>query len=167
MTFTNYSNFNSTLNLTKALPGTVAGFKRLDANDQLGVLWAIYQHMDQEGWIAIATLGTARLKLAQGLLHQIKRIPFSEQLQAIHDLLNKANTPITRAYGLFKNNKLVFWHQLAVLICSGEVVPVPADYKLSTAAAEVFNQVMLLDFGRKVQFLRRVVADMGIDPMAI
>ncbi|NEO31928.1 MAG: Orange carotenoid protein [Symploca sp. SIO3C6] len=167
MTFTNYSNFDSTLKLTKAVPITVAAFKRLDANDQLGLLWEIYQRMEQEGWIAVATLGTARLKLAQGLLHQIKLMSFSEQLQAMRDLLNKINTPITRAYGLFRNNKLVFWHQLATLIGSGEVVPVPADYKLSPAATEVFNQVMLLDFGRKVQFLRRVVADLGVDPMAI
>ncbi|MGQ4648150.1 orange carotenoid protein N-terminal domain-containing protein [Lyngbya aestuarii] len=168
MSFANYQSFNPTLNQTKAVPNTVAAFKRLNGDEQLGLLWLIYEYLDRGGWSTIASPGVARLQLTGGLLDQIKAMSHTKQSQVMRDLLNQADTPITRAYGILSNNnKLAFWYQLAGLVGSGEFVPVPPDYQLSPAAAEVFDKIALLDFGRQIQVLRQVMLTMGIDPLAV
>jgi len=167
MSFTNYGSFSPTLNLTKAVPSTVAAFKSLNADEQLSLLWQLYKNADMGSWIAIAAPGAARLQLTEGLVNQIKSKSPREQLQLLRELANQANTSASRAYGIFNgNNKLTFWHQLASLMQSGELAQIPEDYQLSSPAAEVLNKISQLDFGRQVQVLRRVLIDMGKDPFA-
>ncbi|MGB7445018.1 MAG: orange carotenoid protein N-terminal domain-containing protein [Coleofasciculaceae cyanobacterium] len=167
MSFTNYLSFSPSLNPTKAVPSTVAAIKSLNADEQLILLWQIYKSTDMGGWIAIAAPGAARFKLTEGLINQIKGMSPSEQLQLLRELANQANTSTSRAYGVFNgNNKLTFWYQLASLMQSGELVPVPENFQLSPSAAEVLNKITLLDFGRQVQVLRRLFLDMGQDPFA-
>jgi hypothetical protein len=144
---------------------TVAAFKRLSVDEQLGLLWVLYDNMGHA--ITPAAPGAARLQFAEGLLAQIKALPHDQQLKFMRDLANKVNTPYTRAYGLLSNNtKLAFWYELAELMCVGEVVPMPTNYQLSDAGTRVFAQIAALEFNQQITILRQIVVKMGFDPLA-
>lgn len=147
------------------VPNTISAFKRLIADDQLGLLWTLYKNMGQA--VTPAAPGAARLQFAEGLLEQVKSMSQQEQLQFMRDLVNQRNTPETRAYGVLTNNtKLAFWYQLAVLMDEGSVIPVPSYYKLSGPALEVFGQITKLEFGQQITVMRQAVVSMGVDPFA-
>ena len=149
---------------TTAVESAIAAFQRLSVDDRLGLLWVVYENMG--GSITPAAPGAARLQLVEGLLQQFRTMSYDDQLQAMRDLVNQINTPVTRAYGVFtNNNKLAFWYQLAEMMRTGEVVPMPKGYKLSTTAANVFSQIRTLEFGQQLTVLRQSVAQMGYDPV--
>jgi methylase of polypeptide subunit release factors len=117
--------------------------------------------------ITPAATGAARLQFAQGLLDKIREMAPNEQLKFMQDLANQVNTPLTRAYGVLSaNNKLAFWYQLAVWMEEGTVIPVPDYYKLSDAASNLFGKICSLEFNQQITLLRKIVVDMGIDPLA-
>lgn len=148
-----------------AVPAAVASFKRLSVDEQLGLLWVIYENMG--GAITPAAPGAARTQFIEGLLNQFKQMEFNQQLEAMRDLVRKANTPVSRAYGAFTaNNKLAFWFMLAEGMAAGTIIPVPSFYKLSDNANRLFGQLTLLEFNQQITFLRQSVIDMGIDPLA-
>ncbi len=163
--------YNSALNYfanpqsADAVPATISLFKRLNTDDQLGLLWFAYTQMGKS--ITPAAPGAARVQFAEGLLEQFKQMSHQEQLQAMRDIANKANTPISRSYGILtNNNKLAFWYQLAELMNEGVVIPVPSYYKMSSDASNLLAAIERLDFSQQITVLRQVVADMGIDPFA-
>ena len=144
---------------------SVKALQRLSADDQLGLLWVLYENMG--GLVTPAAPGaTERIKLAGGLIYEVASLSHEEQLQVMRDLVGKVNNPLTRAYGLLtSNNKLAFWYQLAEWMRSGEVIPVPAGYQLSVTAKAVFNKIVALEFGQQIAILRLAVGQMGIDPL--
>jgi hypothetical protein len=147
------------------IPNTLEAVKRLSVDEQLGLLWVLYENMGRA--ITPAAPGAARLQFAQGLLEQVKAMPDNEQLKFMRDLVNQTQTPQTRAYGLLSNNtKLAFWYQLAELMRSGDVIPVPRDYQLSEAGITVFGQIAALEFNQQITVLRQIVVNMGYDPLA-
>lgn len=147
------------------IANTLEAVKRLSVDEQLGLLWVLYENMGRA--ITPAAPGAARLQFAQGLIEQVKAMPHNEQLRFMRDLVNKTNTPQTRAYGLLSNNtKLAFWYQLAELMRQGDVIPVPRDYQLSEAGIRAFGQIAALEFNQQITVLRQIVVDMGYDPLA-
>ena len=170
MTFTSDSastRFSGTFNYktTDAIPATIAVFKALSIDDQLAVLWYAYTEMGRS--ITPAATGAARLQLAEGLLNQIKQMSHPEQLEVMRDLSAQRNTPISRAYGILSvNTKLAFWYELSELMVKGFVIPVPAGYQLSRDGSQVLETLKELDFGQQITVLRKVVSDMGVDPLA-
>ncbi|MBD2442902.1 orange carotenoid protein N-terminal domain-containing protein [Dolichospermum circinale CS-534/05] len=170
MTFTSDSastRFSGTFNYktTDAIPATIAVFKALSIDDQLAVLWYAYTEMGRS--ITPAATGAARLQLAEGLLNQIKQMSHPEQLEVMRDLAAQRNTPISRAYGILSvNTKLAFWYELSELMVKGFVIPVPAGYQLSRDGSQVLETLKELDFGQQITVLRKVVSDMGVDPLA-
>ncbi|MDJ0507711.1 MAG: orange carotenoid protein N-terminal domain-containing protein [Crocosphaera sp.] len=139
-------------------------FKTLSTDDKLGLLWVAYTEIGRS--ITPAAPGAARLQFAEGLINQIKQMSEDEQLQAMRDIANKVSTPITRAYGVFTNNtKLGFWYQLAELMESGDVVPVPSYYQLSQPANQTLVAIQSLNFNEQITVLRNAVCDMGVDPL--
>ncbi len=157
--------FNYDTRLIDAVNTTVNVFKNLSVDDQLAVLWFAYTEMGRS--ITPAATGAARLQLAEGLLSQIKQMSHSEQLQAMRDLAAKNNTQISRSYGILTaNTKLAFWYELSELMVKGFVVPMPSNYQLSRDGSQVLEAVKKLDFGQQITVLRKIVTDMGIDPLA-
>lgn len=157
--------FDYDTQLIDAVNSTVNVFKSLSVDDQLAVLWFAYTEMGRS--ITPAATGAARLQLAEGLLNQIKQMSHSEQLQAMRDLATNNNSQVSRAYGILSaNTKLAFWYELSELMVKGLVVPMPSDYKLSRDGSQVLESVKELDFGQQITVLRKVVTDMGIDPLA-
>ncbi len=153
-------------NIFAAVPLAVKALESLSIDDQLGLLWVLYENMG--GLVTPAAPGaTERIKLAGGLIYEVANLSHEEQLQVMRDLVARVNTPITRAYGLLSsNNKLAFWYQLAEWMRSGEVIPTPEGYQLSAPATAVFNKVVALEFNQQIAVLRLVVGKMGINPLA-
>ncbi|NER26800.1 MAG: Orange carotenoid protein [Symploca sp. SIO1C4] len=144
---------------------TTAQIKRLSVDDQLALLWFAYTEIGRS--ITPAAPGAARLQFAEGLLNQIKQMPHQEQFQAMRDLVNKVNSPISRSYGVLSvNTKLAFWYQLAEMMKEGLVIPVPAGYKMSRQASQALANLTNLEFGQQITVMRKVVANMGVDPLA-
>jgi len=170
MTFTSDSastRFSGTFNYktTDAIPATIAVFKALNIDDQLAVLWYAYTEMGRS--ITPAATGAARLQLAEGLLNQIKQMSHPEQLEVMRDLAAQRNSSISRAYGILSvNTKLAFWYELSELMVKGFVIPVPTGYQLSRDGSRVLETLKELDFGQQITVLRKVVSDMGVDPLA-
>jgi hypothetical protein len=157
--------FNYSNQIGDAVASTTAVFKALSVDDQLAVLWYAYTEMGRS--ITPAATGAARLQLAEGLLNQIKQMSHPEQLEAMRDLAAQRNTPISRAYGILSaNTKLAFWYELSELMVKGFVIPVPAGYQLSRDGSQVLETLKGLDFGQQITVFRKVVSDMGVDPLA-
>lgn len=143
----------------------IAAFKGLTTDEQLGLLWVIYENMGRS--ITPAAPGAARLQFAEGLLNDVKALPQQDQLQFMRDLVEKKNNSLTRSYGVLTNNtKLAFWYQLAEAMRAGEVIPVPSFYKLGQQAVAVFGRISKLEFNQQITVLRQAVVDMGVDPIA-
>src|SRR5689334_19616801 len=84
------------------VPSTIESFNQLNAEDQLALLWFAYTEMGKT--ITVAAPGAANMILAQGLMEQIKQMPFDVQTQVMYDLANRADTPICRSYASFTVN---------------------------------------------------------------
>ncbi|HLO89193.1 MAG TPA: orange carotenoid protein N-terminal domain-containing protein [Nostocaceae cyanobacterium] len=172
MTFTSDSastRYSTTLNYSTqpgdAVASAITVFKALSVDDQLAVLWYVYTEMGKS--ITPAATGAARLQLAEGLLNQIKQMSHNEQLEVMRDLVAQKNTQFSRSYGILSaNTKLAFWYELSELMVKGFVVPVPAGYRISRDGVQVLETLKQLDFGQQITVLRKVVTDMGIDPLA-
>ncbi|RCJ34733.1 Red carotenoid-binding protein [Nostoc minutum NIES-26] len=147
------------------VPATIESFNQLKAEDQLALLWFAYTEMGKS--ITVAAIGAANMILAQGILEQIKQMPFEAQTQVMCDLANRADTPICRSYASFSMNiKLGFWFQLGEWMEQGIVAPIPEGYQLSPKAASVLNAIRQADSGQQITILRNTVVNMGFDPNA-
>ena len=143
-----------------------AAINTLSTDEKLGLFWVIYENLG--GAITPAAPGAAREQFTQGLLAKVKALPYEQQLQFMRDLVNRVNNPLSRSYGVFtNNNKLAFWYQLAEGMTTGEIVPVPDNYKLSNAGLNVFGQIAKLEFGQQLTLLRKFAVAMGVDPLAV
>ncbi len=137
--------------------------EQLKTDDQLGLLWEIYTELGRS--ITPAAPGAARVSLVEGLLGEFKQMSYSDQLQAMRDLIERRDSSISRAYGaLSVNTKLGFWYLLAERM-GHDIVPVPNTYRLPEGARQLLSQIQMLDFGQQITLLRQIVVDMGVDPL--
>jgi Orange carotenoid protein, N-terminal/Nuclear transport factor 2 (NTF2) domain len=149
----------------EVVPSTVESFNQLGAEDQLALIWFAYTEMGKS--ITVAAPGAASMIIAQGILEQIKQMPFEAQTQVMCDLANRADTPICRSYASFSMNiKLGFWYQLGDWMAQGLVAPIPTGYKLSPKAQGVLQTIQNADSGQQITILRNAVVGMGFDPNA-
>jgi hypothetical protein len=154
-------------NIFAAVPQAVEAIQSLSIDDRLGLLWVLYENMG--GLVTPAAPGaTERIKLAGGLIYEVAKLSYQEQLQFMRDLIAGVNTPLTRSYGfLSSNNKLAFWYQLAEWMRSREVIPTPEGYQLSAPANAVLNKIVALEFNQQIAVLRLIIGKMGIDPLTV
>ncbi|MEM9271636.1 MAG: orange carotenoid protein N-terminal domain-containing protein [Cyanobacteria bacterium P01_F01_bin.143] len=160
------TNKSSYTNIFATVPQAVEGIQRLSIDEQLGLLWVLYENMGSLVTPA-APDATERIKISGGLINEVVSLPQQEQLKFMQDLVAQVNNPLTRAYGtLTSNNKLAFWYQLAEFMRSGDVIAIPEDYQLSAPANVVLNKVVALEFNQQIAVLRLIVGKMGINPLA-
>lgn len=163
MTFTTHPNSPATVDLTPNVEAAIATCQRLPVDDQLGLIWRIYNNLGCS--LMPIPPGAARLFLTQGLLHRIQQMPATEQLMIIHNLVHSTDTPISRQYALFlPHTKVAFWYQLFEWMSRGEVAPQAASYQLSPQAAALFKVIASLELDDQSTFVRLLVTDMGYSP---
>ncbi len=144
------------------VPATIARFNQLSAEDQLALIWYAYLEMGKT--ITIAAPGAARMQFAERTLNDIRQMSFAEQSQAMIDLTNRTDTPISRTYAIWSSNiKLGFWYKLGEWMEEGIVAPIPEGYQLSANAAAVLEGIKRLEPGQQITVLRNAVVDMGYD----
>lgn len=158
MTYTTSNTFNE----------LVGAFQNLDVDQQLALFWFVYTEMGESVTPAAPAASTVSPAIAEGLFNQVKEMSHEEQLQVQRDLVARNNTQIGREYGaLSDTTKLLFWYLLAQGMDQGVVIPMPSDYKLSSPAEDLFNQIKGLDFGQQITVFRDIVAPMGVDPNTV
>lgn len=137
----------------------VDALRRLNADDQLAVLWFVYEEM--KGGITPDPI-TSGLELSQAILHRIQQMSRDEQLQAQRDIVTGTDNEITREYrALNPRAKLGVWYVLAQGMEEESVIPVPPNYQLSSAAQKVLEQAKQLDFETQTSFMSSASAKMG------
>ncbi|MDJ0509410.1 MAG: orange carotenoid-binding protein [Crocosphaera sp.] len=145
-----------------AVPATIARFAQLSAEDQLALIWFAYLEMGKT--ITVAAPGAANMQFAQQTLKDMIGMTPLAQSQAMCDLANRADTPISRTYATWTPNiKLGFWYELGKLMEQGQIAPIPEGYKLSANANAVLQTIIGLESGQQITVLRNCVVDMGFD----
>ena len=136
----------------------------LDVDEQLGLFYFIYKEMGGAVTPAAPGASTVGTDIAEGLFNQVKELPHEQQLQLQRDLINNADSQYTRMYGsLSDTTKLLFWYRLSQGMDSATIIPMPPDYKLSSQAEEVLNQVKGLAFEQQITLFRDYVGPMGAE----
>jgi Orange carotenoid protein, N-terminal len=143
----------------------VQSFQQLDIDKQLALFWFIYTEMGESITPAAPNASTVSPAIAEGLFNQVKEMSHDEQLQVQRDLVSHKNSLISREYGaLSDSTKLLFWYLLAQGMDKTEIIPMPEDYKLSSTADQLFQQIKGLEFNEQITLFRDIVAPMGVDP---
>ncbi|MFM7424242.1 MAG: orange carotenoid protein N-terminal domain-containing protein [Elainella sp.] len=143
----------------------LTAFQALEADQQLALFYFIYKEMGNSVTPAAPAASTVSPEIAEGLFNQVKELSQEEQLQLQRNLIYKQNTLLTRQYGaLSDTTKLLFWYYLAQGMDQGTIIPMPADYQLSSEADALFTQIKGLDFEQQITLFRDIVAPMGVDP---
>ena len=145
----------------------VKGFQSLDVDEQLGLFYFIYKEMGGSITPAAPGASTVGTDIAEGLFNQIKDMSHEQQLQLQRDLINKADNQYTRMYGSMSDTtKLLVWYRLAQGMDNATIIPMPSDYKLSSQAEELLNQIKGLGFEQQITLFRDYVGPMGAEPKA-
>jgi len=146
-----------------AVPATITRFNQLNAEDQLALIWFAYLEMGKT--VTIAAPGAANMVFAEKTLAEIKQMTPLQQTQAMCDLANRTDTPISKTYAAWSPNiKLGFWYQLGQWMEQGLVAPIPEKYQLSANANAILDTIKGLESGQQITVLRNCVVDMGYDP---
>ncbi|MFQ4146259.1 orange carotenoid protein N-terminal domain-containing protein [Chlorogloeopsis sp. ULAP02] len=145
----------------------VQAFQSLPVDEQLALFWFIYKEMGDSITPAAPGASTVSPEVAEGLFNQVKELSHEEQLQLQRDLINKVDNQLAREYGSFSDTtKLLFWYRLAQGMENSTIIPMPANYELSSQAQELFNKIKQLDFGQQITLFRDYVSPMGAQPKA-
>jgi hypothetical protein len=133
-------------------------FSRFDADTKLALVW--HGYLDIKDQLQPGTGNEINEAPALAVFHQIQALPQEEQLQAQCDIINGADSPITRAYrALHSSGRLHVWLLLGQGMEDGSVIPVPPDYQLPEQTQEFANQIKQLDFEERINFMRSAVVD--------
>ncbi|MGL5925138.1 orange carotenoid protein N-terminal domain-containing protein [Chroococcidiopsis sp.] len=134
-------------------------FSRYDADTQLGLLW--FGYLDLKDKLTPAN-ETSTQDTAAAVFNQFVALSQEEQMQAQRDIVNRADTDLSRAYSaLASSGKLDLWLRLAQGMEDGRIIGVPSDYELPPETKEFVEQIKQLEFEQRLNFMRSAVVEMG------
>lgn len=149
---------------SNAAPQILSAFQALDVDQQLALFWFVYTEMGDSVTPAAPGASTVSPEIAEGLFSQVQALSHEDQLNLQRALIKKEDRELTREYAaLSDTTKLLFWYLLAQGMDEGSIIPMPQDYKLSSQAQEVFEQIKQLDFEQQIALFRDIVSPMGFD----
>ncbi|MDZ8030409.1 MAG: orange carotenoid protein N-terminal domain-containing protein [Nostoc sp. DedQUE08] len=142
----------------------VQAWQNLNVDQQLALFWFIYKEMGGSITPAAPGASTVSPEIAEGLFNQVKELSHEQQLQVQRDLINKADSQISREYGsLGDTTKLLFWYRLSQGMDDGTIIPVPGDYQLPSEAKALFGKIQGLEFEQQITLFRDYVSPMGTE----
>ncbi|GAX37401.1 orange carotenoid protein N-terminal domain-containing protein [Nodularia sp. NIES-3585] len=145
----------------------VQSWRNLDVEQQLALFWFIYQEMGSSITPAAPEASTVSPEIAEGLFNQVKELSHEQQLQIQRDIITKKDTQTSREYGsLSDTTKLLFWYRLAQGMESGNIIPLPAGYQLSSASQTLLDKIKALPFEQQINAFRDYVSPMGAEAKA-
>ena len=139
-------------------------FKRLGTDEQLALLWFVYEQMGH--LVTPAAPGAASPDIAMGLYDQVKAVDHHQQLAGMRAIAQgEQYEQISREYGsLSSNTKLAFWFYLAQGMQNGEIIPMPDNYDLTDQGQDLLAAIESMDFESQITVLRNAVDSMGGEP---
>ncbi|WP_013320748.1 orange carotenoid protein N-terminal domain-containing protein [Gloeothece verrucosa] len=140
-------------------------FTQFSIDDQLALLWFVYEKMGQGVTPAAPDASTASPGIAEGLFNQVKEKPQEEQLQIMRDIARGNSTEMSRQYGsLSATTKLDFWYLLAQGMDQGTIIPMPENYQVSQQGNDWLKALEGLEFQQQITVLRSIASNMGAEP---
>ena len=137
----------------------IESYDKLDVDGKLAFLYYVYEKMGNS--ITPAAPAAAEPELAPILLGNFYTISHEDQLNAMRDIVNGADTDYSRGYGALKeNNQLVVWYAWAQAM-GKSVIGMPEGYSASEAITGALGQVEGLDFDQQISLLRELAGTMG------
>jgi Orange carotenoid protein, N-terminal len=134
-------------------------FQSFDADTKLGLLW--FGYLDLKDKLTPANETSAQTT-AEAVFDQFVALSKEEQLQAQRDIVNCANSDLSRAYSaLSSSGKLDVWLRLAQGMEDGRIIGVPSDYEPPAETNEFVEQIKQLEFEQRLNFMRSAVVEMG------
>ncbi len=150
------TNSHALSNDTKNIVETING---LGTDEKLALLYFVYEKMGDS--ITPAAPAAAEPELAPVLLNDFYNLSHDEQLNIMRGIVNRSDTPYSRAYGaLTANNQLVVWYAWAIGM-GEKIVDIPEGYEATEAVNGVLGQIESLDFEQQISVLRDVANNMG------
>lgn len=133
-------------------------FHSLEIEEQLAILWYIYQDLIKDNITPEPERPNEQLEKSEGLIEKVLDMSFEEQLQLQKDLIIGKDREELQAYRDYSSNqKLFFWYRLAQEMEKATVVQVPDDYRLSPDAQQLLDSIERASFANQLVFLRDVV----------
>lgn len=143
----------------------ISQFSQFSVDDQLALLWFVYEKMGKGVTPAAPDASTASPGIAEGLFNQVKEKSHEEQLEIMRDIAKGNSTEMSRQYGsLSATTKLDFWYLLAQGMDAGTVIPMPENYQVSEQANNWVSALERLEFQQQITALRSLVSNMGAEP---
>lgn len=137
----------------------VEAFERLNTDDKLGWFYLVYKKMGDS--ITPAAPTATDPELAPKLLGDYYDLDDQAQLAIMREIVNRADTEYSRAYGALKeNNQLMVWFAWAQAM-GDTVVGMPADYNAPQAVNDLLSQIESLDFQGQISMFREIARTMG------
>ena len=131
----------------------------LGTDEKLALLYFIYEKMGES--ITPAAPAAAEPELAPVLLNDFYNLSDDQQLNIMRDIVNRDDTPYSRAYGaLTANNQLVVWYAWAIGM-GEKIVDIPEGYEATEPVNGVLGQIEGLEFEQQISVLRDVANNMG------
>jgi len=143
---------NDTQNMVQTING-------LGTDEKLALLYFVYEKMGES--ITPAAPAAAEPELAPVLLNDFYNLSHDQQLNIMRDIVNRDDTPYSRAYGaLTANNQLVVWYAWAIGM-GEKIVDIPEGYEATEAVNGVLGKIEGLEFEQQISVLRDVANNMG------
>lgn len=146
---------------TQLIDTAVNHFPRFAADEQLALLWKIYQGSRDPA------SGTPLPDFARLLCDRLLQQPADRQARILRDLVTNTDTSFSREYGaLDRNDKLAFWFAIFHKNRGDRLSVEFQNYRLSPPAQEFWQTFNALDPIPQTQLLDRIVNTLGVNPIA-
>lgn len=143
----------------------VAKFTQFSVDEQLALLWFVYEKMGGSVTPGAPGASTASPGIAEGFFNQVKEKSYDEQLQIMRDIAQGNSTEFSREYGsLSATTKLDFWLLLAQGMDEKTIIPMPENYQVSQEGNAWLGELEGLEFQQQITVLRSIASNMGAEP---
>lgn len=145
--------------LPEKTQNAIGAFEKLDTDAKLALLYFVYEKMGKS--ITPAAPAATEPELAPILMNNFYQISPEDQLNIMRDIVNRANTEYSRAYGALKeNNQLMVWYAWAQAM-GDTVVGMPEGYEATQPIKDALGGIEGLDFEEQISLLREIASGMG------
>lgn len=134
-------------------------YDKLSADDKLALLYYVYEKMGSS--VTPAAPIAADPELATPVIESIYQQSPEEQLNVMRQIVNREDTPLSRAYGgLIVNAQLLIWYVWAEEM-GNRVVDIPNDYTPGEGVQPLLDRIQGLEFQEQISLLREMATHMG------
>lgn len=134
-------------------------YDNLGTDEKLALLYYIYEKMGDS--VTPAAPNAAEPDLAGNIITDLYGLSHEDQLNAMREIVDGADTQISRLYGgLADKNQLFIWYAWAEEM-GNRVVDMPQGYQATETIKQILSQIERIDFQAQISFLKAAASAMG------